>query len=85
MASESVRHGGSLDNLAKEELFLETTHTLMVMRDKPHNRGGRASTPAVSARQREGGKFDIAIIYIYVYCKMSQAYPANMPGTLLIL
>lgn len=57
--SESVRHGGSLDNLAKEELFLETAHTLMVMRDRPaHSRGGRAATPAVSARQREGGKFD---------------------------
>lgn len=49
MVSETVMHGGSLDNLAQEELFLESTHHLM-MRDKPNKR------TAVSARQREGGK-----------------------------
>ncbi|XP_056638058.1 dentin sialophosphoprotein-like isoform X1 [Diorhabda sublineata] len=41
--SENMMHGGSLDNLAKEELFLESTHCLVNKMKK------------VSARQREGG------------------------------
>lgn len=55
MASETVMHGGSLDNLAQEELFLESAHNLMML-DKPNKR------TAVSARQREGGKLMSTIV-----------------------
>ncbi|CAG9861063.1 unnamed protein product [Phyllotreta striolata] len=41
--SENMMHGGSLDNLAKEELFLESPHYLV------------NKMKTVSARQREGG------------------------------
>lgn len=48
MASETVMHGGSLDNLAQEELYLESAYNLRM--NKPNKR------TAVSARQREGGE-----------------------------
>lgn len=56
MASETVMHGGSLDNLAQEELFLESTH--LMMRDKPNKR------TAVSTRPREGGKYLFRLNYV---------------------
>lgn len=46
--SENMMHGGSLDNLAKDELFETSKHR---------------TKKSVSARQREGGKRHITILH----------------------
>lgn len=49
--SENLTHGGSLNNLAKEELYEAAIHL-----QKPKK--------TVSARQREGGKLKLCIFFL---------------------
>lgn len=65
--SENMMHGGSLDNLAKEELFLESAHYLVNNKMK-----------TVSARQREGGKFDIFINRMWIFYFFRLVYVLNV-------
>lgn len=82
--SERGTHGGSLDNLAKEELYDATCRRLRGRKSSTSSSGASSSYGCnqvrVSARQREGGKILINLLRVafflslYLHCLNSIIY-----------
>lgn len=70
-------HGGSLDNLAKEELYDATCRRLRGGRKSSTSSSGASSSYGcnqvrVSARQREGGKILIHFFKVAFFFKVEE-------------